>query len=515
VRLDPADGGPSFARVKVPPLLDRYLVVADDGTQTSLIRIEEVVGAHIDRLFPGRRVIDWHLFRVTRNAGYAVGGVDVEDLMETIASEIKERRFGRAVRLEVARDMPVNVRSMLQDQLDLDDDEVVVTSGPLDLGAVGELYDLDRPDLKRPGWRPLDLAAFRGTSDIFATLRERDLLVHHPYESFATSTQKFIESAVADPRVLAIKQTLYRTSGDSPVVHAMIRAAAEGKQAVVLVELKARFDEEANIGWARKLEEAGVHVVYGFVELKTHTKTALVVREDEDGRIRRYGHIATGNYNPKTARFYEDIGLFTADEVLTADLGQLFNMLTGHSRNLRPKKLLIAPTTLRPRLTELIESQTHPDGRIFMKANHLAHHDIIDALYAASTAGASIDLVLRTTCCLRPGIPGLSDNIRVKSVVGPFLEHSRIYRFGEDPEPGAYLIGSADLMSRNLDNRVEAVTPVDQADLRVQLDTIVDQLLADEALSWDLHPDGTWSRTPGDHNVQEELAAAAIARSRR
>ena len=514
VRLDPSDGGPDFARVKLPPLLDRYLVVAQDATSTTLVRVEEVVGAHIDRLFPGRTVVDWHLFRVTRNAGYAVQGVDVEDLMETVAAEVKERRFGRAVRLEVTESMPVDVRLMLRDHLDLDDGEVVISPGPIDLGAVGQLYDLDRPDLKRASWRPLDLPEFRGSKDIFAILRDRDLLVHHPYESFATSTQKFIELAVADPRVLAIKQTLYRTSGDSPVVHAMIRAAAEGKQAVVLVELKARFDEEANIGWARKLEEAGVHVVYGFVELKTHTKTALVVREDEDGHIRRYGHVATGNYNPKTARFYEDIGMFTADPVLTADLGQLFNMLTGHSRNLRPDKLLIAPTTLRPRLLELIESQTHPDGRIFFKANHLAHHQIIDALYAASQAGASIDLVLRTTCCLRPGIPGLSDRIRVKSVVGPFLEHSRIYRFGHDPEPGAYLIGSADLMSRNLDNRVEAVAPVDQADLRARLDTVVEQVLADEALSWVLHPSGRWTKVPGDHNVQEAMAAAAIARSR-
>jgi polyphosphate kinase len=514
VRMDPSDGGPDFARVKLPPLLDRYLVVAQDATSTTLVRVEEVVGAHIDRLFPGRTVIDWHLFRVTRNAGYAVQGVDVEDLLETVAAEVKERRFGRAVRLEVTESMPADVRLMIQDHLDLDDGEVVVSPGPIDLGAVGQLYDLDRPDLKRASWRPLDLPEFRGSKDIFAILRDRDLLVHHPYESFATSTQKFIEMAAADPRVLAIKQTLYRTSGDSPVVHAMIRAAAEGKQAVVLVELKARFDEEANIGWARKLEETGVHVVYGFVELKTHTKTALVVREDEDGHIRRYGHVATGNYNPKTARFYEDIGMFTADPVLTADLGQLFNMLTGHSRNLRPDKLLIAPTTLRPRLVELIESQAHPDGRIFFKANHLAHHQIIDALYAASQAGAAIDLVLRTTCCLRPGIPGLSDNIRVKSVVGPFLEHSRIYRFGHDPEPGAYLIGSADLMSRNLDNRVEAVAPVDQADLRARLDTIVEQVLADEALSWELHPSGRWTKLPGDHNLQEELAAAAIARSR-
>lgn len=511
VRLDPVDGGPDFARVKIPPLLDRFLVVDDDATTTTLVRVEEVVGAHIDRLFPGRRIIDWHLFRVTRDAGYAVGGHEVEDLLETIATEIKERRFGRAVRLEVADSMPDSVRTFLARHLDLDRDEVVVSEGPLDLGAVGDLYDLDRPDLKHRPWRPLEPRPFR-SGDIFATLRERDLLVQHPYESFAASTQAFIEAAVADPRVLAIKQTLYRTSGDSPIVHAMIRAATEGKQAVVVVELKARFDEEANIAWARKLEEAGVHVVYGFVELKTHTKTALVVREDSDGRIRRYGHVATGNYNPRTARFYEDVGFFTADEVITADLGQLFNMLTGHSRNLRPEQLLIAPTTLRSRVLELIDSQAHPDGRIVMKANHLAHERVMDALYAASQAGADIDLVLRTTCCLRPGLPGLSDTIRVKSVVAPFLEHSRIYRFGHEPAPGAYLVGSADLMSRNLDNRVEAVVPVDQPDLRARLDTVLEELLADEALSWMLGPNGRWTKVVGDRNAQQELAAQAMAR---
>jgi polyphosphate kinase len=514
VLLGTADGGPGFARVKVPPLLDRLVRVDPDSEEgpTRFVLVEEVVGAHLHRLFPGRDVRGWHLFRVTRNADYEVEDVDVEDLLDAIASEIIERRFGRVVRLELDDRVPDHVRRLLQKELQVSDEEVVVTPGPLDLGMLAELHGLDRPDLKRSAWQPVDVRALK-TSDVFARLRDGDVLVHHPYESFATTTQHFTELAADDPRVLAIKQTLYRTSGDSPIVHALIRAAGEGKQVVALVELKARFDEEANIAWARKLEEAGVHVVYGFVALKTHTKTALVVREDEDGRIRRYGHIATGNYNPKTARTYEDLGLFTADPALTSDLGELFNMLTGHSRDLRPDRLLIAPTTLRPRLLELIRSQAHEGGRIVAKANHLSHNEIINALYEASQAGCDIDLILRTICCLRPGIPGLSETIRVKSVVGPFLEHSRIYRFGHDPAPGAFLIGSADLMPRNLDNRVEAVTPVDDPALRDRLDEILDLLLADEALSWRLSADGTWEKLPGSANAQQRLRELATERA--
>ncbi len=312
-----------------------------------------------------------------------------------------------------------------------------------------------------------------------------------------------------------MKQTLYRTSGESPVVNAMIRAAQAGKQAVMLVELKARFDEEANIEWARKLGAAGVHVVFGFVELKTHTKTAVVVREDEDGRVRSYGHIGTGNYNPTTARLYEDLAFFTTDPIITNDLLRLFNMLTGHTQGLEPNRMLIAPTTLKPRLIELIESQAHSSGRIVLKMNHLAHDEIVEALYGASQAGASIDLIVRTTCTLRPGVDGMSETIRVKSVVAPLLEHSRIYKFGHDPEPGAYLIGSADLMVRNLDNRVEAVVPIDQPDLRQRLDQVLDELLADEDLSWTLAADGTWTKVAGDRNAQDLLSAAAHDRFRR
>ncbi len=509
--------GPAFARVKVPGQLDRLLhVTAGDGNDDRFVWVEEVIGAHLDRLFPGRTPRACHPFRVTRNADYDVEDVEVDDLLETVASEIQERRFGRALRLEVDTDMPSDLRDWLTDELGLHDEDVYVADGPLDLGALDELHDLDRPDLRHPPHPPVDLPGFND-DDLFAVLRERDVLVQHPYESFATSTLRFLERAAVDPQVLAIKQTLYRTSGDSPVVEAIIRAADEGKQVVVLVELKARFDEEANIEWARELEEAGVHVVFGFVDLKTHTKTLLVVREDGDGVIRRYGHVATGNYNPSTARAYEDLGLFTADEAITDDLGHLFNMLTGQSRDLEPAHLLVAPTTLRPRLLELIASQAHDGGRITIKVNHLSHVEVIEALYDAAAAGARVDLVVRTICCLRPCVPGLSEGIHVRSIVGSVLEHSRIYRFGDDPDVGAYLIGSADLMPRNLDNRVEAVVPVEDPALRTRLDEVLDELLADEALSWTLAGDGTWTRVapddPAPRNVQERLARAAVERA--
>ena len=513
VRLDGSDGGPEFARVKIPESLRRFIELRSEGTSIRLIRVEEVIGAQLAALFPGRTVRDHHLFRVTRDADYEVDAVDVEDLLETVSIEVRDRQFGDAMRLEVADGMPPDLVQFLADRLELTLDEVMYSPGPLNLGEVGELYEVERPELKRPSLQPVEPESLSG-DDVFARMREQDHLVQHPYESFASSTQNFINRAADDDRVLAIKQTLYRTSGDSPVVNAMIRAAQSGKQAVMLVELKARFDEEANIGWAEKLGAAGVHVVFGFVELKTHTKTALVVREDEDGRVRCYGHIGTGNYNPSTARFYEDLALFTTDPVITNDLLRLFNMLTGHTRGLEPQRLLIAPTTLRPRLLELIESQAHPNGRIVIKVNHIAHDEAVEALYAASQAGASIDLIVRTTCTLRPGVDGMSENIRVKSVVAPLLEHSRIYKFGEDPEEGGYLIGSADLMVRNLDNRVEAVVPIDQPSLRERLDQVLDELLADEALSWTLDSAGRWHKLDGDRHAQDRLAAAAVARHR-
>lgn len=509
------DGVSSFARVKVPALLDRFVQLERDDDELVMIPIEEVIGAHLGRLFPGRRVESWHTFRVTRNADYEVEDVDVADLLDAVANEIIGRRFGRVVRLELDDAVPERILELLMEELEITRDDVYIHARPLALNALNEVANLDRPELSAPSWKPMEVLDFE-REDVFAVLRDRDVLVHHPYDSFASSTQRFIEQAAKDPRVLAIKQTLYRTSGDSPVVKALIRAAESGKQVAALVELKARFDEEANIAWAEQLEEAGVHVVYGFVELKTHTKTLLIVRRDEDGTIRRYGHIATGNYNPTTAKFYEDVGLFTADPSLTSDLGQLFNMLTGHSRTADYQRLLVAPVTLVDRVIELIRAQAHPEGRIVVKVNNLSHNGVIDALYAASQAGAQIDLIVRTICCLRPGVPGLSENIRVRSIVGDFLEHSRICRFGHDPEPGAYLIGSADWMTRNLENRVEAVAPVDDPRLRERLDDILDGCLEDDVLAWQLGPDGTWSKiaTEESFNVQTYLRAQAERRRR-
>ena len=510
VMLNDRDGS-SFARVKLPRQINRFVSLKRDDSLV-MVPVEEVVGAHLHELFPGRQVESWHTFRVTRNADYEVEDIDVGDLLDAVASEVLGRRFGRVVRLEVDQDVPERILELLCHELEITPDDVYTTSRPLSLAGLSEIADLDYPALTAPIWQPLEVAELK--DDLFAVLRDRDVLVQHPYDSFASSTQRFIEHAARDPKVLAIKQTLYRTSGDSPVVKALIRAAESGKQVVALVELKARFDEEANIAWAEQLEEAGVHVVYGFVELKTHTKTAMVVRRDEDGVIRRYGHIATGNYNPTTAKFYEDVGLFTADSSLTADLGQLFNMLTGHSRTAAFERLLVAPVTLLDRILELIDSQAHPDGRIVIKVNNLSHNSVIDALYQASKAGAEIDLIVRTICCLRPMVTGMSERIRVRSIVGDFLEHSRIYRFGENPKPGAYLIGSADLMTRNLENRVEAVAPVDDPRLRERLDDIIDACLQDDVLSWHLLPDGSWIQRPSenDFNAQRYLQAQAEIR---
>ena len=508
IARSPRRDEPMFARVKVPGQLERFVQVKTDD-ELLLVPIEEVIGAHLDRLFPGLAPQNWHTFRVTRNADYDVEDVDVDDLLDAVASEVVERRFGHVVRLEVDTWVPAEVRALLQSELGIDDADTYEVDRPLDGSRLFELFELDRPDLKGPDWVPLDPPGIgdQDAAGIFRTLRAGDVLVQHPYHSFATSTQRLIEQAAADPRVLAIKQTLYRTSGDSPIMMSLMRAAENGKQAVAVVELKARFDEEANIGWARRLEEAGVHVVYGFVELKTHSKTALIIRHDEDGQIRRYGHIATGNYNPSTAKVYEDLALFTADPELTSDLGELFNYLTGHTEQDHYRRLQVAPVTLKDRLLALIREQARPDGRIVIKVNNLSHTELIDALYDASMAGADIDLIVRSICCLRPGMPGLSENIRVRSIVGRFLEHSRIYRFGQDPAPGHYLIGSADAMPRNLERRVEAVAPVDDAEMRTRLDGILDLLLRDDVHAWRLDAGGVWERIPTSEgvDVQEVL----------
>ncbi len=515
---DPKTGENRFARVKVPPLLPRF-VVMPDGER--FVPVEQVIAAHLDTLFPGMDIQTREAFRVTRNADLALQEEEADDLLAAVELELRRRRFGRAVRLEVDSRMSEETRELLMRELEVEPDDLYAVDAPLDLGGLWSVYELDRSDLKDETWvgvtQPVLVDGEGDPADIFAVLREREMLVHHPYDSFATSVVAFVEQAAADPSVLAIKQTLYRTSGDSPIVKALIRAAEAGKQVAVLVELKARFDEQANIGWARALEEAGVHVVYGLVGLKTHSKTALVVRDESDG-IRRYCHVGTGNYNPKTAGLYEDLGLLSADPDLGADLSELFNYLTGYSRKSHYRKLLVAPLSLRSQMVELIQTQRDAgtDGRIVMKMNSLVDSSVIDELYAASQAGVSIDLVVRGICCLRPGVEGLSENIRVRSIVGRFLEHSRIYAFGRRKQR-RYLIGSADLMPRNLDRRVEAVTPVDHVDLQARLQEILDVCLEDDLLASVLHADGSWHKVPCEEgvNAQSRLHELAFDRVRR
>ena len=514
---DPMTGGRRFARVKVPPLLPRFLPLPDAGR---FIPLEQVIAANLGELFPGMEIVAHHVFRITRDADVELEEEEGEDLLAAVETVLRRRRRGATpVRLEVDSTITDEVKGLLLRELDLDRDEVYVAGGLLDLGALSSLVELDRPDLKAAAWVPVTPPRLAGDgehpADIFEVLRGGDLLVHHPYDSFQASMVVFIEQAARDPHVLAIKQTLYRTSSDSPIVRALIRAAEAGKQVVALVELTARFDEQANITWARALEQAGVHVVYGVVGLKTHAKVCLVVRREEGG-VRRYGHIGTGNYNPSTARLYEDVGLLTADRHLGSDLTDLFNLLTGYSRQREYGKLLVAPVSLRPRLEELIAEQARlPEGRILLKMNSLVDPDLIDALYAASQAGVLIDLLIRGICCLRPGVAGLSDGIRVRSLVGRFLEHSRIFRFGKG-DAAQYFIGSADLMPRNLDRRVEAVAPVDDPALRARLDQILEASLADDVLAWELHADGSWHKVPTERGVdaQERLMSLATERGR-
>ena len=517
---DPGNGARRFARVKVPPLLPRF-VVMPDGER--FVAVEQLIAAHLDTLFPGMELDQHDTFRVTRNADVTLEDEEeADDLLAAVELELRRRRFGRAVRLEVSTTMAEETRELLMRELELSPDDVYVVDGPIELSGLMAVYDLDRPELKDSAWvgvtQPLLVDEDGDANDIFAVLREREVLVHHPYDSFSTSVVAFIEQASKDPQVLAIKQTLYRTSGDSPIIKALIRAAEAGKQVAALVELKARFDEQANIAWARALEEAGVHVVYGLVGLKTHTKTALVVREEGDS-VRHYCHVGTGNYNPKTARIYEDIGLLSADRELGADLAELFNYLTGYSRQTEYRRLLVAPAGLRSAILDLIAAERDdPDsnGRIVMKMNSLVDTTIIDALYEASQAGVSIDLIVRGICCLRPGVPDLSENIRVRSIVGRYLEHSRILAFGERRERH-YVIGSADLMPRNLDRRVEAMTPIFDAELQARLQEILDVTMADDTLAWTLDGDGGWSKVPTEkgENTHLRLQELAFERARR
>ena len=500
------------------------------------VPLEQVIAAHLDALFPGMDIECHYPFRVTRNADLTLEEEEAEDLLAAVELELRRRRFGKAVRLEVEPDMSTEVRERLVRELELDEDDLYDVDGPLDLTGLWAMWELNRPELKDEPWPPVTQPRLAPVeeepADIFAVLRDRDVLVHHPYESFTTSVEAFIKQAAADPAVLAIKQTLYRTSGDSPIVKALIRANERGKQVAALVELKARFDEQANIAWARALEEAGVHVVYGLVGLKTHSKTALVVRQEDEG-IRRYCHIGTGNYNPTTARLYEDIGLLTADQSIGADLTDLFNFLTGYSRRVDFRKVVMAPFGLRERVLDLIAEQTAAGaaGRIVMKMNHLVDRAVIDALYAASAAGVEIDLIVRTMCSLRPGVSGLSEHIRVRSIVGRYLEHSRIFAFGPERREGdassgdgarlprRWLIGSADMMARNLDGRVEVMAPVEDTELQDRLQEVLDVVLADDEQSWELQPDGTWRRpraTPGAGvGTNRRLRELAVERSRR
>jgi polyphosphate kinase len=515
---DPETGVRRFARVKVPPLLPRFVKLSGGRR---FVPLEQVIAAHLERLFPGMKIVARHPFRVTRDADVDVEVDEADDLLETLESLLRRRkRAPEAVRLEVTASMPQRLRSILLRELRLTSSDLYVIDGLLDLG---DLWSLTLPrrsgakESRAVGVTPPELGApLAEPSDILTTLRERDVLVHHPYDRFSTSVEAFVDQAADDPHVLAIKQTIYRTSdeGEAPVVRSLIRAAESGKEVVALVELTARGDEEANIAWARTLEKAGVHVVYGVVGLKTHAKIVLVVRKEGD-TIRRYCHVGTGNYNPETATTYEDVGLLSSDVELAADVADLFNRLTGYSNGNGYRRVLVAPGTLRTGLLELIRAEADArDGRIVMKMNSLVDSEMIDALYAASAAGAEIDLIVRGICCLRPAVKGLSERIRVRSIVGRFLEHSRIFRFGSDERGPEYYIGSADLMPRNLDRRVECVAPVTEPELMARLAEILDVNLADDVLAWELRPDG-WHkvRTKAGINTHERLEELAEERA--
>ena len=496
------DSSELFARVKVPNNVPRFVTVQNDSRGARFLPVEELIATHLDQLFSGMQVLEWHLFRVTRNAELEVDEDRDEDLLQALERELAQRRFGSPVRLEVAASISDHVLDLLARELDIDDEDVLRVPGLLDMSALWQVFnECDRDDLKDRPFVPAthpQLADGEVPRSVFNRLRESDILVHHPYHSFSTSVQRFIEQAAADPGVLAIKQTLYRTSGDSPIVDALIDAAAAGKQVVVLVEVKARFDEIANIGWARMLERAGCHVVYGLVGLKTHCKTALVVRQ-EGSQIKRYCHIGTGNYHPKTARLYEDFGMLTADPEVGADITDLFNVLTGYSRQTAFRRLLVAPHGVRAGLVERVAEQARivragGEGLVQFKVNSLVDEETIDALYRASSDGVHIDLVIRGMCALRPGVPGLSDNIRVRSIVGRFLEHSRVFRFGAGDD-AEYWIGSADLMHRNLDRRVEALVRVTLPSAQSYLRDVLERAMADETEGWDLDGNGIWYRT--------------------
>lgn len=525
---DPETGERRFARVKVPNVFPR-LVALGDGTR--FVPVEQVIAAHMHLLFAGMVVEECHPFRVTRNADLSLEEEEADDLLAAVELELRRRRFGNAVRLEVQEGISAEMVELLVRELDLEVGDVSYHSTMLDLTCLFELAGLDRPDLRDRPWPPVTAGRIAAAEDadrsIFSVIRERPLLVHHPYESFASSTERFIAQAADDPKVQSIKMTLYRAGGDSPIARSLIRAAERGVQVAVLVELKARFDEATNVGWAKALERAGVHVVYGLVGLKTHAKCVLVVRNDEDG-LRRYCHIGTGNYNSKTARLYEDVAYLTCDPDVGADVSQLFNHLTGYSRANRYRSLLVAPREMRAELVDLIEHEATfgAEGRIVAKLNSLVDPVLIEALYDASTAGVQIDLVVRGICSLVPGVAGQSEHIRVRSQLGRYLEHSRIVYFGHGEMPDGegeakplYLLGSADWMERNLDRRIEVLVPVTHPKHRAWLDTVFEMVLADDAVRWELDADGVWHRQGPAHfpdgDAQERFYHWVASKQRR
>lgn len=510
---EPETGLQRFARVKVPPILPRFVELPD---RKGFVPLEQLISAHLNELFPGMEVTECHPFRLTRNTDYQLAEFETSDLLEALKSELGRRRRGRVMRLEVERDIDPDVLDLLMRELDIEDRHVYRISGLLGLGSLNTLADLDLPEHRWKPFSPVVPARISGKYDFFEMISRGDLLVQHPYESFAASTAEFVHQAAHDPHVLGIKQTLYRTSPDSAIARSLVTAAELGKQVVALVELKARFEEQRNIARAQALEEAGVHVVYGLVGLKTHAKLCLVVRQ-EDGRLARYVHTGTGNYNERTARLYEDVGLFTKDPEIGADVSDLFNQLTGYSKQKSYRKLVVAPAEIRSFVIEMIRREASSgDGHVVAKVNGLVDEATVEAMYEASQAGARIDLIVRGACSLRPGMPGTSENITVRSIVGRFLEHSRIFRFGRPERGFSYYIGSADLMPRNLDRRVEALFPVEDKEAQRRLEEILDLCRADDHLAWVLQPDGSYEprRHRGNMDVHQALMERALERSR-
>ena len=515
---DPDTGERRFARVKIPTVFPR-LIALPDGVR--FVLAEQLIAAQLHTMFVGMVVEEHAVFRVTRNVDLTLEDEEADDLLAAVEMELRRRRFGRAVRVEVQAGISEEMLELLLRELELDPVDVTVHRAPLDLTCLWQLHALDLPDLKDWPWPPVTAgriaAAEEADRSMFSVIRERPLMVHHPYESFSSSAEAFISHAADDPRVQSIKMTLYRAGGDSPIARSLMRAAERGVQVAVLVELKARFDEATNVTWAKALERAGVHVIYGFVGLKTHAKCVLVIRADEDG-LRRYCHIGTGNYNSRTARLYEDVGFLTCDPALGDDVAQLFNHLTGYSRAHDYHSLLVAPRDLRGQLIDLIEREASfgAEGRIAAKLNSLGDPELVEALYEASSAGVRIDLIVRGICCLRAGVPGLSENIRVRSILGRFLEHSRIARFAHGDDGGPlYLIGSADWMPRNLDRRIEVLAPVAHPKHQAWLEHVLDLDLADDIVRWEMDGEGTWQRRGPEVFAEGDAAGALLPLGRR